>query len=235
MIVASLSAGGCSQASDDAPRRLFTDDFQTGSLDQWTPYVGSWNIERAPDTSNGNGYTAPEKDENQSIAGSLRWTDYHVQARVTVRDDAGRVGLLARVADTHHYYEYLMGRDDVGERGWSIRRRVDHDWATLASGRFDYRVGATYVMRFDLNGSKLDARISSDEGATYDQLGSVEDDTYAFGKIGVASYLASATFDDVIVDGSPFAALAVGPWAPSPSCATTPPPSPPESQPAAGT
>jgi hypothetical protein len=193
-------------------QRLFTDDFEADEPSQWTPYAGLWSVRHEPGASGV--YDAPVPVLSQSVAGSLRWQDYDVQARVTLQKDQGKVGLLGRVEGTHHYYEFLLGRDDQGVRSWFIRKRIDHAWTTLASGPFDYETGPSYVLRFSLRGNQLQAFIASGDEGAFQKLGAVRDDTFAWGRIGVGSYFARADFDDVVVDGSPQLALAAGPWGP---------------------
>lgn len=212
-LILGLAASACAsegRVSEDV--RLFSEDFQSGEALQWTPYAGSWDVQQTAGLSKQ--YAAPSKILNQSIAGSYRWTDYQVEARVTLRDDAGKVGLLGRVGGTHHYYELLLGRNGAeGKRSWFIRRRTDHVWDTLASGELEYELNVPYRLRFDLRGERLAGLISSDDGGTFTELGAVTDARYAAGKIGVASYFTSGSFDDVTVEGAAIA-LAVGPWGP---------------------
>ncbi|MBC8133870.1 MAG: hypothetical protein H7X95_12875, partial [Deltaproteobacteria bacterium] len=230
-MLAAVSAIGCDTGLDPVVgggnpgqpsvthARLFADDFETGVPRQWTPFAGTWDVRDM--SASRREYLAPEQILNQTVAGSFRWTDYRVQARVTMQDDAGKVGLLGRLEGTHHYYEFLLGRADAtagdtnpGARGWFIRKRVDHTWTTLASGTFNYEVGLAYILQFSLQGSVLEGFVSMDNGRTFTRLGVAQDSTFQFGKIGLASYFASSRFDDVAVDGvkPTVSALESGPW-----------------------
>jgi hypothetical protein len=211
-----LSAPGAPEAPAAAPEkgnRLFFDDFQTGEpMAKWTPFAGEWDIQDL--SAQDKEYKAPLQILSQTVAGNLYWTDYQVEAKVTIEDDAGKVGLLGRVQDTHYYYEFLLGRDgEGGERSWFIRRRYSHTWETLASGAFGYEMGIPYVMRFTLQGERLKALISADAGRSFIELGAATDATYKFGKIGLGSYFTRARFDDVAVDGD-FIYQQSGPWGP---------------------
>lgn len=229
VVLAGATVAGCTDgpvpeggAGEPGLRRamLFADDFQAAEPRWWTPFAGSWAIEDVPTGSRE--YLAPIRSFNQSIAGSFGWTDYAVQVQVTLVEDAGMVGVLGRVQDTHHYYELLLGRaDDVigpngnqDARSWYIRKREQHRWTTLASGHFEYELGTPFIIRLDIRGSALAGSLSLDGGGSFRPLGHATDNSLRFGKIGLASYSALSRFDDVAVYGvSPVtSALEVGPW-----------------------
>ena len=224
IMMVGMGAWGCAPPLDTMPPvpepgisdvPLFADDFQSGEPRQWTPFSGEWGVKDMPTATRE--YLGEQATMNLSVAGSFRWTDYHVQARVMLLEGAGSVGVLGRVQGTHHYYELLLGPTGAeGVRSWSIRRRVNHVWTTLASGAFNYDTAVPYVLRFNMRGGVLEGLISLDDGQLFTRLGSVSDTTFTFGKIGLASYLTPSTFDNVAVEGvSPItSALALGPWGP---------------------
>src|SRR5687768_5984611 len=110
-LILGVAASGCSDdgvgpySENERPGRLFFDDFQ-GEPRQWTPFVGEWGVASTGTRQ----YAVDKRTTNQTVAGSARWTDYRVQVNVTIHDDTGFVGLMGRVAGTHHYYELLLGR-----------------------------------------------------------------------------------------------------------------------------
>src|SRR3954469_11521796 len=146
LLVLAVAFAGCSEQSSLAldeihPQpgdRLFFDDFETRGSALWEPMVGSWSAHTMGGATTG--YGPDHSTLSLTLAGSEQWTDYDVQAQVVLEDDVGKIGLLARVQSDHHYYELLLGKDEAGQRSWFIRRRNDHDWKTLASGRFDYQL-----------------------------------------------------------------------------------------------
>ena len=113
-------------------KQVFFDDFDSGDMPRWEPFAGHW--ERSEPDQEIRGYAARPREFALTLAGPTAWSNYQLDAEVTIRDDRpGQVGVVARAQRSHHYFELVVGRDKGG-RSWSIRQRVDHRWTVLASG-----------------------------------------------------------------------------------------------------
>jgi hypothetical protein len=219
--IAALIAG-CSQraqvSGEDPPAapdgtRVFFDDFTDGEA-QWEATVGEWDLRDTGTTA----YGARARQYALTIAGNTMWRDYQLQARVTIHDDrAGQAGVAGRVQGPHYYYEFLLGRDDAGVKSWFIRQQRNHVWVTLASGPYDYVYDRPYLLRFSLEGSTFTGELSPDGGRSFVTLGTAlatGASDWGLGRIGLVTYGASATFDDVSVGEVQVLqqAATTGPW-----------------------
>ncbi|MDI4647190.1 glycoside hydrolase family 9 protein [Cohnella hashimotonis] len=93
---------------------LLADDFEDGNPDGWTPTSGTWSVQAGRyvcQAGSGNSF---------SVAGDAAWTDYTLQADVSVTNNSGGnkdAGLLFRYADSDNYYLlYLKNNDRTGRR-----------------------------------------------------------------------------------------------------------------------
>lgn len=206
----SLSSTPVTPIAPAKSKRLFFDDFDSGELVAWSPAAGDWDIRAMSGQAQQYGTLTKI---GLTLTGSRQWTDYDVLSRVVIEDDTGNAGLVGRAQGSRHYYELLLGREGDGPRSWFIRRRIDHEWQTLASGTFEYRVGVPYILRFSLKGTLLEGAVAEADGGAFTALGSAVDRTYSGGKIGLASFLTRARFDDVEVIGETLA-FPSGPWGP---------------------
>ena len=194
--------------------RLFFEDFEAAALPKWEPNEGEWDV---GSTGGGQEYRAQRKQFALSVAGNANWKDYVVDARVTIQDDRfGPVGIAGRLQSNHFYYELLLGRDGGGARSWFLRQRLRHAWTTLASGPYDYELGAPQVLRLAIKGQQLEAFVSSTGGRSFRRLGAAESRGPALveGRIGLVGYGGEASWDDVAVTGGGKLFSEAEPWGP---------------------
>jgi fibronectin type 3 domain-containing protein len=184
-------------------RMMFFDNFQNG-VRSWEPMAGAWDVtQQGPSTQ----YTpAGRREFALSYAGNPNWSNYRVHAQVIIDDDRqGQVGIVGRGDSDHYYYELVLGRNPKGQKSWALRERKAHRWNTLATGAFEYELGAPYVLRLAFQGTKLEGSISRDLGGSFDKLGTVEAPFggWQVGRFGVVTYGGAARFDDLGVVGNP--------------------------------
>lgn len=214
LLILEAALAGC---ADDAVRHdakrgplLFFDNFESGEARKWTPLDGAWNLDPTPTVVKQ--YRTLSRWRSVALAGSAVWTNYEIRARVTITADDGGAGVLGRVQGKHHYYELVIETDGYGTKAWTLRRRTGHSvWTQLASGPFAHELGVPYVLRLLMDGARLEASISKDDGLTFTRLGEASDTTWASGKIGLTSNRALASFDDVSVFGE-LLESPPGPW-----------------------
>jgi hypothetical protein len=202
------------EATPAAPQHaVFFDDFQTGSTPKWDALEGQWELREG---DSGLEYGAEPRRYALTLAGPTSWKDYQIQATVRIQDDRyGAVGVVAHAERSHHYFEFVIGKNKDGIKSWFIRQRKNHSWNVLAVGAFDYQYDIPYVLRFYLRDTEMSASVSYDGGASFTLLGAAaaRPDAWKHGRIGLVSYGAAAWFDDVsVVPGPELIQSHLGPW-----------------------
>jgi pectate lyase len=199
---------------------LFSDDFQDGNAAGWSASGGSWSVTTV-DGSLAYQQTGTSSDA-RARAGQSSWTNYTVTARVkpTAFNGTNRfVALLARAQSATSYYYLALRSNNTVE----LKKLVGGASTTLASGSVTVTVGTWYTLRLTVAGSSLSGQVNSGAVLT------ANDSQFAGGQVGLATFNASAAFDDVNVTDS----AAPNPTTPSPTATTprpdptTPPPPPP--------
>ncbi|GIH03122.1 hypothetical protein Rhe02_11890 [Rhizocola hellebori] len=201
---------------------LFADDFEDGNSTGWTTSGGTWSV--TTDGSRVLSQTGTSSDA-RARAGSSSWTNYTVTARVkpTAFNGSSRfVAVLARAqSNTSYYYLTLRSTNTI-----ELKKLVGGSSTTLATGSFTVTTGTWYTVALSVAGSSLTGLVNGTA-----RLSAV-DTQFASGGIGVATYFASASFDDVsISDGT---TPSSPPPTPSASPSQSPSPSPSSSPPPAG-
>ncbi|MBB5870300.1 pectate lyase [Allocatelliglobosispora scoriae] len=189
---------------------LFTDDFNDGNADGWSKSGGSWAV--AVDGGQVYQQTSTGADA-KAQAGQATWTDYTVQARIKplAYNGANRsVAVLGRLQSTTSYYYLALRSTGVLELG----KRVGGGFTSLASAPTGTGTGVWRTVTLRLAGGTLSGSVDGQ------QLVSANDSSFSAGKIGLSTYYAGASFDDVTVtDNAP-------PPSPSASGSASVPPSP---------
>ncbi|WP_328653694.1 right-handed parallel beta-helix repeat-containing protein [Micromonospora sp. NBC_00330] len=168
---------------------LFTDDFEDGNATGWTASGGTWTV--ATDGSRVYRQSGTSSDA-RSLAGTASWTDYSVQATVkpTAFNGSNRfVALLARAQSSTSYYYLALRSNNTVE----LKRLSGGSSTTLDSAATTVTVGTAYTLRIDVAGSSLKGYVNGT------LLTEATDSQFATGRIGVATFNASANFDNVQV------------------------------------
>src|SRR4029453_10642748 len=131
------------------------------------------------------------------------WTDYSVQARVKVTAFNGTdrfAAVLARVqGSTSYYYLTLRSSNRI-----ELKRLVSGSSTVLDSAPLSVTTGTYYTLKLEVAGTTLRGSVN---GVL---LTEATDTRWTAGRIGVATFNASANFDDVLL------ASAGGPTPPPP-------------------
>ena len=183
-------------------RMVFFDDFREGGAPKWEPMAGEWDLTQNDATVAG--YGSMSKGYALAYAGNPNWSNYSISARVNIVDDRqGPVGLVGRGDSDHYYFELVLGRNEKGEKTWSIRERLSHRWNTLATGPYDYKFGTPVVLRLSFRGRLVTGWVSNNGGRSFGTLGEadVNPSRWQIGRAGLVTYGGLASFDDVTVTG----------------------------------
>ncbi|MBO7747963.1 family 43 glycosylhydrolase [Paenibacillus sp. MWE-103] len=103
------------------------DDFDVKNIPGWTRFEGVWSVKDGQ-------LRVSSAESGKILTGDDGWTDYSVQADVTVPADGGTAGLLARVTDPANGMELNQNRDDF-LRGYYVY--VDGAGVHLARHNYD--------------------------------------------------------------------------------------------------
>lgn len=197
-----LAASLLWQHRADAVTLAFSDDFQDGNANGWTSPRGQWQVCQQPGRSLAFCVTPTDGTYPISFSGSFGWIDYSVEAAAYVTGIDGGIGLIGRASDRNHFY-MLQLKQYRRTHGWFIHRRDGTRWVDLAFGNYPWVANRQYHLKLDMQGARLTALISSNGGASWTTLGSVNDSTYGSGRIGVRAWDTTAYVDDVRVYTTP--------------------------------
>lgn len=205
-----------------AAATVFSDDFNDGNASGWTTSGGSWSVvdDGTPVFQQGGA-----SSDARARAGSTGWTDYTVTARVkpTAVNGSNRfVAVLARVQSATSYYYLALRSNNTVE----LKKLVNGTSTTLASAGATFSLNTWYTLSLEVSGGTLRGSVNGAAPLT------ATDTQFASGQAGLATFNASARFDDVAVADGPgptptsTTASPTASSSPSPSVSpTTPPPS----------
>jgi pectate lyase len=195
---------------------IFTDDFEDGNSTGWTTSGGSWSV--ATDGSRVFRQSGTSADA-RARAGQSTWDNYTVTARVkpTAFNGSNRfVAVLARAqSNTSYYYLALRSTNTV-----ELKKLVGGSSTTLASAPITVTTGTWYTLNLQVAGPNIHGWVNNGN-----RLVAV-DTQFTRGQIGVATFYASASFDDVLVDSTVTPTTSTRPptSSPQPPTTTTRPP-----------
>ena len=196
---------------------LLSENFDDGVADGWSRSGGSWAV--VTDGSLVYRQSGTSADAKAQV-GSTTWTDYAVQARVKptgFNGSARHVGVVARAQSMTSFYALALTNTGRLE----IIKRASGSPVTLAGVAASVVTGTWYTLRLEASGSTLTGFVNGTP------VVSATDGAFAAGRAGLATYYASASFDDVLVETVS--------GVPPTSRRRPPPPTSPTSPPPAGT
>jgi pectate lyase len=196
---------------------LFSDDFEDGNSTGWSTSGGSWSV-----TTDGSRVLRQSgtSADARARAGSSSWTDYTTTARVkpTAFNGSNRfVAVLARAQSNTSYYYLALRTNNTVE----LKKLVSGSSTTLASASVPVALNTWYTLSLTVSGTTLTGTVNGGSRLT------ATDSQFRSGGIGLATFYASASFDDVAVTNA-------APSSPSPSAPSSAPPSSPPSSPPPG-
>jgi pectate lyase len=189
---ATLVAGMVGIAGYASAASAFSDNFEDGDSAGWSASGGSWSV--GVDGSQVLRQTGTSSDA-RARAGQSTWTDYTVTARVkpTAFNGANRfVAVLARAQSATSYYYLALRSNNTVE----LKKLVNGASTTLATAPVTVAPGTWYTVSLQAAGSSLKGSVAGGPVLT------ATDTQFTAGQIGVATYYASANFDDVAVDST---------------------------------
>jgi pectate lyase len=169
---------------------LFTDNFEDGNLDGWTRSGGSWSV--GTDGSLVAVQSSTSSDARM-LAGQSTWTDYSVQVRAKALSFNGSdrfVAVLARAQSATSYYYLTLRSSNTAV----LRKLVNGSSTTLASIPFTVTTGTFYTLSITVFQNTVRGIVNGT------QVGLVTDNQFGTGRAGVATFNASAEFDDIAVN-----------------------------------
>jgi pectate lyase len=191
---------------------LFSDNFEDGNSSGWTTSGGTWSV-----TADGSQVLRQSgtSSDARARAGSSTWTNYTVTARVRPTGFNGSnrfVAVLARAqSNTSYYYVALRSNNTV-----ELKKLVGGSSSTLASASVTVTLNTWYTLSLTVSGNQLSSSVNGGTAL------SATDSQFSAGGIGVATFNASASFDDVSVVDTAGGGGSSGP--PSSQPPSSPPP-----------
>ncbi|WP_052423162.1 BNR-4 repeat-containing protein [Nonomuraea candida] len=182
-----LSAGELYVGLSTGGETLLADDFEDGAAQGWAPAGGSWSV-----VTDGTARyrQASLAGNNLATAGQSTWSDYSV--RVSVKrlshGAAPAVGISARYTGAGDRYGFNHS-DGV----LHIMKRVGGVPTVLASKPYPLETGRSYTFTATLTGRALAFAVDGVQELT------AVDGSHTAGGIALATYNATASFDDVRV------------------------------------
>jgi len=171
-----------------ATSAVFSDDFNDGNADGWTPTLGTWWVEGGRYRTN-----APVPVNHVSVVSGIQCDDCTIE--VTVNHENWEVGykhgIVFRYVDTQNYYRFWIS-DEYDQAGFdkcysgspSQCHYVSVQNPFPNSGNHDYR------LRVELSGADFKGYVDGVLVATF------HDTDYTAGLVGVFAHRSGAAFDD---------------------------------------
>lgn len=199
--------------------------FQSGSLDNWQSFGGTWNVSHRAIRNN--------SDERGAkiLTGSPYWKNYSIEADMELLGSEGDAGLIVRSSDEQKgvdayngYYAGLRGREnELSTDDSLILGKADYEYTSfkqirIASGVAPFR---WYHLKLLVYGCHIVAAVTwpLHSGRTY-TASAVDPHCYAHGRVGLRSYASGGVWKNIQVEPATRAdmerMLAVPPPPPSP-------------------
>jgi len=166
----------------------YSDDFDDGNAEGWTPSGGSWSISNSGESS----YYYQQTDTSSeffSYAGQISWTDYSLEAKVK-RIDTDGWGSCDFVGRRNGADFYLL---QLGSNMASLWR-VMGDWERLQQASTTNTLNTWYTYKLEMVGDVITVY---KDGAEIISL--TDPNPILSGQIGFRTFKANCRFDDVFV------------------------------------
>jgi pectate lyase len=172
---------------------LFSDNFEDGDASGWSKSGGEWSV--VSDGSRAFRQSKLDSELARQFAGSSSWTNYSLQARVKpiAFDGSSRyVGIAARASGSTTFYRLALLNTNRVE----LQAVNSGSVTVLGAASRAVSTGTWYTLRIDVSGSTISGYV---DGA---QVGSASNGMEDAGRIGLQTFHATASFDDVVVSDS---------------------------------
>lgn len=174
---------------------LFSDDFQDGTFSDWTQEGGVWSI--AADS--GNAANKALRQSSTSVEsfvtnGSLVWSDYSYEAKISLADAGAYPGIILRAQDIRNYY--LLRINPAAKTLEFSKRAGGTDSAALATAPIAaLTVNSWYTLKVEAIGSFFRCYLDGNLVIEYYDA----DQSFRSGKIGFRDKWGAFSADDVKV------------------------------------
>jgi hypothetical protein len=194
---------------------VFSDDFNDGNASGWSKSGGSWSV--VTDGTGALRQADAGTELAREFAGNTSWTDYTVQARVkplSFGSGAPFAGLAARASSSTTFYRLVLLPTN------RVELQAVRSGAVTVLGGVSRTVatGTSYLLSIVVSGSTVTGSVDGTQVAT--GTSSVT----GAGRIGLQTFHAAVSFDDVLVDSSPAPPTSSPPTSSPPTSAPQPPP-----------
>ncbi|MDR6550953.1 cadherin-like beta sandwich domain-containing protein [Paenibacillus qinlingensis] len=171
---------------------LFSDDFESGSTENWTVQSGTWGIYT---DAGGKVYRqSSQSGTAQSVAGNASWINYSFSADVQLEAlssyTTNSVHLMARYMDDNNYYDLIYTSSD---QTLALRKKVAGTWTVLQFISYPLTNDREYNLKIAVNGSSIAGFVNGTQMLT------ATDTSLKNGKIGFSTRNQSAKFDNVVM------------------------------------
>ena len=179
------------------------DNFDDGKADGWVEVQGEWKVEKGMYMQDDTEWTTTATNEtyHRSFFGDPNWKDYTVQAEVTITeagDLAPIAGIFFRVTSLDeeggYYYWRIDQRDSEGPM------LIKSPNTIIAENRAIFaevptEIGEVALMKAVVKGTHIECWLDGE------LIFEIDDPDFETGAIGVGTFNAEATFDNVEIEG----------------------------------
>lgn len=176
----------------------YRDSFHNNAAAEWTPFGGSWEVER--------GTMRNDSDERGAklVTGSPSWSNYTLEGDVQLLGELGDAGLMVRSRDEEEgvdaysgYYAGLHSPDNILVLG-----RADHGWVELASAPLpgSLKTSGWYHLRVEAFGCHIAALATQLTTGNSSSVGFDDPDCIPSGRIGLRSHWAGGIWRNIVVN-----------------------------------
>jgi hypothetical protein len=161
---------------------IFSDDFSSGNLSQWTT-PGSSTVSRSQL------FVAKSTEIIRAVSGTASWTDYRFTCNATITSNA--IGIVFRSPDNNDGYMFQLNIASAAAR---FHTKKSGTWIFISNLNYPFASGTAYAVEVDTSGSNYSLYINGT------LLGSVSDSSFQQGVIGFRTgSTETATIDNVLV------------------------------------
>jgi hypothetical protein len=197
--------------------QFFSDNFDDGVADDWTPQMGSWSV------INGEYCVSVGVVENGiSTENGSNFKDCVIETKMKFTDEVGfRAGIVFRYTDNEHYYSFELSNEynsliivkyspqDSGY-GTGVAGLVPESIENGTEGAFPIQRNLDYTLKVVVQGNVFRGYVNGQE------VVSGNDDSYANGLLGLRARRADACFDDFQIENATVKPLPTPTPTPSP-------------------
>jgi signal transduction histidine kinase len=177
----------------------YRDSFAHGRADEWKAFGGTWELV--------DGAMRNDSDERGAklLTGSLRWSDYSIDADVRLLGLGGDAGLVVRSSDEEQgvnaYTGYYAGLRSIDNS--LVLGRADHGWLEvwdrLDPKEFRVEPAQWYHLRLLAFGCQVAATVTTPTQIVPITIAATDDDCVRAGRVGLRSYASGGVWRNVVV------------------------------------